>query len=119
MNTYRHSVVANLTIDSRAIDQTGEGSFAPRRSYPSTVGLSRPLDLGWSRTTNAWPWNYGVPPGQKEGLADVQMWSNVRILQTPARLKELDIPRFRPHDLRATVATEMDALGVTKDSIYL
>ena len=31
--------------------------------------------------------------------------------------KDLDIPFFRPHDLRATAASGMDALGIQKDHI--
>ncbi len=31
--------------------------------------------------------------------------------------KALGIPRFRPHDLRATVASGMDALGIHKEHI--
>ncbi len=31
--------------------------------------------------------------------------------------KALGIPRFRPHDLRATVSTGMDALGIHKEHI--
>lgn len=33
--------------------------------------------------------------------------------------QENDIPRFRPHDLRATAATGMDRLGILKDDIRL
>jgi integrase len=33
--------------------------------------------------------------------------------------QENGIPRFRPHDLRATAATDMDRLGILKDDIRL
>ena len=33
--------------------------------------------------------------------------------------QENDIPRFRPHDLRATAATGMDRLGILKENIRL
>ena len=40
-----------------------------------------------------------------------------KIPSTGALWKELDIPRFRPHHLRATAASGMDALGIPSDHI--
>lgn len=50
---------------------------------------------------------------QKEG----NVFPSARIPITKSIWDGLDIPRFRPHDLRATAASGMDALGIHREHI--
>ena len=45
------------------------------------------------------------------------MTGAIKIPVTIGLWKKLGIPRFRPHDLRATAATGMDALGISEEHI--
>ena len=51
------------------------------------------------------------------GPKEKGMVFNGQIPRTGGIWKELNIPRFRPHDLRATASTGMDLLGFTEEHI--
>lgn len=60
-----------------------------------------------------------VGPAQAEGpvFPGVRGAPSISIPSVVAVWKGLGIPRFRPHDLRATAATGMDALGIARETI--